>query len=50
MFSIFLSNKKRGLEYVVNKLMSCSINELLWILIHTAGNEYRTLSILHGTP
>ena len=53
MFPIFLSNKKRGLEHVVtscNKLMSYLINEFLWILIQTAGTEYRTSSIPHGTP
>ena len=53
MFPIFLSNKKCGLEHVVtscNKLMSYLINEFLWILIQTAGTEYRTSSILHGTP
>ena len=49
MFSIFLSNKKCGLEHVVNKLTSCLINEFLWILILAAGNEYRTSSILQGT-
>ena len=37
MFSIFLSNKKCRLEHVVNKLMSCLINEFLWTLIQTAG-------------
>ena len=31
MFPIFLSNKKCRLEHVVNKLMSCLINEFLWI-------------------
>ena len=31
MFPLFLSNKKRRLEHVVNKLMSCLIFEFLWI-------------------
>ena len=50
MFSIFPSNKKCRLEHVVNKLMSCLINEFLWILIQTAGNKYQTSLILHATP
>ena len=33
MFSFFLSNKKCRLKHVANKLMSCLINEFLWILI-----------------
>ena len=50
MFSIFPSNKKCRLEHVVNKLMSCLINEFLWILIQTAGNKYQTSLIPHATP
>ena len=57
MFSIFLSNKKCRLEHVVNKLMSCLINEFLWILItncrewisnfmDTPWNSIK----FHGTP
>ena len=49
MFSIFPSNKKCRLEHVVNKLMSCLINEFLWILIQTAGNKYQTSLIPHAT-
>ena len=49
MLSIFPSNKKCRLEHVVNKLMSCLINEFLWILIRTAGNKYQTSLIPHAT-
>ena len=49
MLSIFPSNKKCRLEHVVNKLMSCLINEFLWILIQTAGNKYQTSLIPHAT-
>ena len=57
MFSIFLSNKKCRLEHVVNKLMSCLINEFLWILITNCrewisnfmDTPWNSITF-HGTP